>query len=206
MESLSKIAAQVGQPRDLQTADLRSAQDRASFRLRRVSILLGCYRKDDATNPEIYSAAIGAVFEDFSDEVVEYVTDPRTGLASKCQWLPTVKEVKDACQEAADRIADEIRRKRDLEQQMRERAKFEAEQAAKRNRTPEEQARVDAQIAEAKRMFAAETPLKSRAPDNSGWILAEYRAAGIEPHYTSDGKLISLSLVRHIEERKASAA
>jgi hypothetical protein len=29
--------------------------------------------------------------------VIDYVTDPRSGLPSSCSFLPTVKEVRDAC-------------------------------------------------------------------------------------------------------------
>jgi hypothetical protein len=40
---------------------------------------------------------------------VEYVTDPRTGIPSDAQWLPSVAEVKQACikrQAYLDRLAD----------------------------------------------------------------------------------------------------
>lgn len=60
-------------------------------------MLFGCYRKGDANDPEIYTAAIAATLADYSLEVVQYVTDPRTGLASKLKWLPTVAEVREEC-------------------------------------------------------------------------------------------------------------
>lgn len=62
-------------------------------------ILLGCYRTGDANDPAIYSGAIIAVLSDYSLEVVERVVDPRTGLPSRCKWLPTVAEVKEACED-----------------------------------------------------------------------------------------------------------
>ncbi len=34
--------------------------------------------------------------------MVEYVTDPRTGLPAKLKWLPTVAEVREACEKRAE--------------------------------------------------------------------------------------------------------
>lgn len=73
-------------------------------------MLFGCYRKGDANDPEIYTAAIAATLADFPLEVVQYVTDPRTGIASKVKFLPTVAEVREFCDghaewcEARDRM------------------------------------------------------------------------------------------------------
>lgn len=66
--------------------------------MKRTAILFGCYRRGDANDPEIYTAAIAATLADFSAEVVEYVTDPRSGLPAKLKWLPAVAEVREACQ------------------------------------------------------------------------------------------------------------
>jgi len=30
--------------------------------------------------------------------VIEYVTDPRTGIARKSKWMPSVAEISDACE------------------------------------------------------------------------------------------------------------
>jgi hypothetical protein len=65
-------------------------------------MLFGCYRKGDANDPEIYTAAIAATLADFSAEVVQYVTDPRTGIASKLKWLPAVAEVREECARHAE--------------------------------------------------------------------------------------------------------
>lgn len=166
-------------------------------------MLSGCYRKDEATDPEIYSAAIAAIFDEYDDEIVVLATDPRTGLPTKYQWLPTVKEVRDFCEEIVQARGREAQRKRDLEQQMKDRDAYEAEQAAKRNRTPEEQAGVEAQIADAKRRFAPEPSPRaaSTAEHNADLMVREYRAAGLEPVYASTGKMISLALARQLAEK-----
>jgi hypothetical protein len=62
--------------------------------------LFGCYRKGDANDPEIYTAAITAILAEYSPEVIQRVTDPRTGIARKLKFLPAVSEVSDECDEA----------------------------------------------------------------------------------------------------------
>jgi hypothetical protein len=72
--------------------------------------MLSCYRKDETHNPEIYSSAVSAVLADgYSREIVDYVTDPRTGLPSRNKFLPSVAEVREACDERAAHI-DRIKR------------------------------------------------------------------------------------------------
>jgi hypothetical protein len=74
-----------------------SDQGREAYALQRAGTMFGCYRRGEANDPETYTAAIGAVLSEFDRDVIEYVTDPRSGLPSSCDFLPTVKEVKDAC-------------------------------------------------------------------------------------------------------------
>jgi hypothetical protein len=66
--------------------------------------MFGCYRKGDANDPETYAAAISAVFTRYAPEVVREVADPRTGLPSTFKFLPTVAEVREACDLVAGRI------------------------------------------------------------------------------------------------------
>lgn len=62
-------------------------------------VLFGCYRMGDANDPEIYTQAVVAVLSDYPDDVITRVVDPRKGLPSRQQFLPTVAEVKAACEE-----------------------------------------------------------------------------------------------------------
>jgi len=66
---------------------------------------------------------VTAVLAHFPEEVVTSVTHPVTGLPKKISWLPTIKEVNDACNEAIEPIRQhEARLKRIKEQlEMRER-------------------------------------------------------------------------------------
>lgn len=75
----------------------RLTSDRAGYATERARTLFGCYRKGEAHDPDTYVAAIAAVLAEYPEETIWTVTDPRAGLPSKVGWLPTVKEVRDAC-------------------------------------------------------------------------------------------------------------
>ena len=75
-----------------------------AYCLKRAEILLSCYRKDEVHNPEIYSASVASILAEWSPAVVDYVTDPRTGIASDLKWLPSVAEVRNACLRAQTRL------------------------------------------------------------------------------------------------------
>jgi hypothetical protein len=93
----------------LNGASSHSGQD-PDYLLSRAQLLFNCYRKDEVNEPEIYSAAIAAVLGDgYSRSIVEYVTDPRTGLPSRQKFLPTVAEVREACDARASHL-DRMRR------------------------------------------------------------------------------------------------
>ena len=72
----------------------------------RATMLLGCYRKGDANDPDTYVAAIAAILSEYSVEVVQHVTDPRTGIARKSTFMPSIPEVDKACMEHAKFCAD----------------------------------------------------------------------------------------------------
>ena len=78
------------------------AQSLSSFPAQRAAVLFGCYRRGDANDPETYTAAITAILSEYSMEVIQHVTDPRTGLARKTNFLPTVQEVDAACMAHAE--------------------------------------------------------------------------------------------------------
>jgi hypothetical protein len=81
--------------------------------------LLGCYRKGNAENPDIYTAAIAAVLSEYPTDIIRRATDPRTGIAGKSKWLPSVAEVRAFCeaeyapvrrQQERERLAEERKR------------------------------------------------------------------------------------------------
>lgn len=84
----------------------------------RAKLLLGCYRTGDANDPDTYVAAVTAVLSHYPQEVITAVTHPVSGLPSKKGWLPTVKEVTDACAAAVEPIAENERRLKRIKDQM----------------------------------------------------------------------------------------
>jgi hypothetical protein len=100
----SRLPAQLGDsPKPPNEANSHSALDQA-YCLSRAKVLFACYRKDEAHDPEIYAAAIAATLSDYPCAVVDRATDPRTGIASECKWLPSVAEVREFCDATAQRL------------------------------------------------------------------------------------------------------
>ncbi len=67
-------------------------------------ILFGSYRADQYADAESFMNSLGAVLEQFPDEVIVYVTDPRTGIQRRSKWPPTVSEILEACEEHRDHL------------------------------------------------------------------------------------------------------
>lgn len=110
------------------TSIVRENRTEPSVAVARAKVLAGCYRKDDAADPETYAMALAAVLSGYSLDIVRQVTDPRSGLPSRSQWLPTVKEVRDACEEI------DYRRRAVAQMQKREAEQLAARKAAELNR------------------------------------------------------------------------
>ncbi len=107
-------------------ASMARQESLTSYAAARAKLLLGCYRTGEANDPETYVAAITAVLARYPEEVMTSVTHPVSGLPSKKGWLPTIKEVADACDEAVEPIVQHrLRLKRIKEQmEMRERERL----------------------------------------------------------------------------------
>jgi hypothetical protein len=96
-----------------------------SYAAMRAKILLGCYRTGDANDPETYVAAVTAVLSHYPEEVITSVTHPVTGLPSKKGWLPTVKEVTEACDAAVEPIVQNEARLKRIKDQLEARERME---------------------------------------------------------------------------------
>lgn len=59
---------------------------------------------------------MAAVLSLYPEEVITHATDPRTGLASRCRWLPHVYEVREICDELLRPLQDAERRRRIAEE------------------------------------------------------------------------------------------
>lgn len=151
----------------------------------RAKLLAGCYRKDDAADPETYAGAVAAVLSEYPPDIVQRVTDPRSGLPSRLNWLPTVKEVRDACEEL------DARQRRFTEAATREREQLAARKREILSRSvrptieemqakygsswgiPESSVEIEARRAERARALLTEA--------NRRAFVAECKSAGISP-------------------------
>lgn len=78
----------------------------------RARLLVGCYRKGEAEDSDIYVAALVTILCSYPEGVVLSVTDPRTGVPGDSKWLPTIADVRHACEIQMKPIRDEAERNR----------------------------------------------------------------------------------------------
>lgn len=136
---MKQIAVSVPLLAGLMTRDSVSAPDRASYCLKAARVMYGCYRKSDAYDPEVFAAAAAAVLSEYELRIVDFVTDPRTGLPSKLKWPPEIKEVRDACQAIVEDELERVRRDEGLQRQFAEREAYERQLAARANNPTREE-------------------------------------------------------------------
>lgn len=77
--------------------------------MQRQRILFSAFRADQYSDPDGYMISLGMVLEQYPDDVVVYITDPRTGVQRHLKWPPTISEVVEACD---NRIAELKRNER----------------------------------------------------------------------------------------------
>lgn len=87
----------------LSTDELQKQNSRKSLILRCQRILFSAYRTDQYADPDGFLTSLGAVLEQYPNEVVIYVTDPRTGVQRDSKFPPTISEIVEACD---GRVAD----------------------------------------------------------------------------------------------------
>lgn len=64
------------------------------------TLLFACYRAAEASEPKVYLAASEAVLRCYPERVVRAVCDPVNGLPSRSKFLPSIAEIKKACEKA----------------------------------------------------------------------------------------------------------
>ena len=87
------------------TVALPNSTRRQALILRCQKILFSAYRADQYADAEGFITSLGAVLEQFPDEVITYISDPRTGIQRRSKWPPTISEVIDACEDHQGHLA-----------------------------------------------------------------------------------------------------
>ena len=93
--------------------------------------MLGCYRTGDANDPETYVAAITATLARYPEQVITAVTHPSTGIIVEVKWLPSVMEVREACEREMLPIKTKLARAQRIAEQMEARRIEDEQKAAK---------------------------------------------------------------------------
>lgn len=65
--------------------------------------LFAAYRTDQYADPDGYVASLGMVLEQYPEDVVDFITNPRTGIQRTSKFPPTISEIVQACDA---RVAD----------------------------------------------------------------------------------------------------
>lgn len=71
--------------------------------------MMGYFRKGEANDPVRYALATAEVLSRFPRSVIDAVTSPH-GIASQSDWMPSLKEVREACESAMPRQERDIDR------------------------------------------------------------------------------------------------
>lgn len=50
-------------------------------------------------------ASLGLVLEDYPNEVISYITNPKTGIQRRSKWPPTISEIVEACDQHTDYLS-----------------------------------------------------------------------------------------------------
>lgn len=167
----------------------------------RARLLLGCYRTGDANDPETYVAAITAVLARYPREVITAVTHPVSGIVIEVKWLPSVMEVREACERAMLPIQSNLARQKRIAEQM-ELRRLEDEERPARPSYEEMKAKYGPNwgLGQQQEQVPPSWAEQTRGRREQRMMLAEYAARGMEPQYTRSGELISPSLARQIKQ------
>ena len=105
---MDRLAVPLSQPL---IASSQPSKSRMALLLRCQKTLFSAYRADQYADAEGFMNSLGAVLEQFPDEVVIFITDPRTGIQRRSKWPPTISEVIEAGEEHA-RYLEKLRKPR----------------------------------------------------------------------------------------------
>jgi hypothetical protein len=84
------------------TTSEKSKERMALLAAERARVLFACYRRGDANDPERYVMAIATILMSYSEEIINDVTDPRTGISTREKFRafpPNSGELKAYCDE-----------------------------------------------------------------------------------------------------------
>lgn len=97
---------------------------RLDYAIERTAQMFGCFRKGEANDPKMYTAGVAKTLVNFDEVVIEYVTSIDTGMPAKQDFLPTIHEVRVACEDRASFLQRQIEREEQARKQLAERVEL----------------------------------------------------------------------------------
>ena len=119
MDKLGQVATSLTASKQHLTTSSAASKAEMSLALYHSKLILGCYRTDSVSDPQVYVTAVAAVISRYPSDIGARLSDPKDGIAGRIKWLPSVSEIREACE--AMQIADVAAAKRqaDLTEQFR---------------------------------------------------------------------------------------
>ena len=118
MENVAKSLQRLTQSSATLTEAAREAARITELAAQRTRLMLGCFRRGEANDPATFVAAITATLSRYPDAVILAVTDPATGMPARSDWLPTVREVRDYCEDVWEPIREQAAREKRIAEQL----------------------------------------------------------------------------------------
>src|SRR5262245_26054077 len=172
--------------------------------LSRVSLLTAGRMKDEIQDPDLYASAVAAVLSEYPKDIVDAVTDPRTGIQRRIKWLPMLNEITDACEE----LYAPIKRKAEREARRAETARLLQDVGAPNDQRPTLQELKDKYgdnwglnpIKDEDDLSKRADQARARITRNDQDILREYTRLNVEPVYASNGMLVSPAMLKLLHQ------
>lgn len=83
--------------------------------------MLDCWRTGSANSTDTYLTAVAAILARYPDQVIYDVTSPTDGLPVQLTWMPSLKEVRDACDKQMEPIIRQERQAKLVEETLADR-------------------------------------------------------------------------------------
>ena len=74
-------------------------------------VLLGCFRKIDAADVDVYTRAVVATLASYPAFAAQAACDPLRGLPSRLKWSPSIAELRQACERELEPLRQDAARR-----------------------------------------------------------------------------------------------
>ena len=94
-------------------------KDRMKLAKYHARLIFGSFRAGEANDPEVFTTALITLLMSYPAQVGAKLSDPKSGLAGKSKFLPTISEVREAADALMAQDHAALKRARDWHEQLR---------------------------------------------------------------------------------------